>query len=358
MNTSIKLQAWESSGANDICVVGVGARTAVGASARAAAAAVRGGVSGLGLHMQFVDEGGARVAFASDPAIEPDAPVEQRMVYMLRAACEEALSQASGAFSAAPDCCVIALPEPRAGLPFDIESMLAAEQARNLMLALDSVRTFARGHAGGLMALQAAAQWLSQGDFQAILVIGVDSYHDAQTLRSLEIHGRLKCGEVRGGFPPGEAAGAVLLMRRSAAEHAELPVLARIRAAATGMEPNPLRATDPCIGEGLTAVIAGATTSVQLPRQEIALTYCDLNGERFRSEEFMFAQIRTQEAFVDAHDYLSPADCWGDVGAASGPLYVALAVESKLRGYSKGDVALLWAGSDAGYRSALTLTLD
>jgi 3-oxoacyl-[acyl-carrier-protein] synthase-1 len=134
-------------------------------------------------------------------------------------------------------------------------------------------------------------------------------------------------------------------------------VLANVRAAATAVEPNPLRGTEPCVGAGLTAAIASATQGLQLPHEAITFTYCDLNGERFRNEEFAFAQLRTQEAFVDANNYLSPADCWGDVGAASGPLYVALAAASKQRGYAKGAFPLLWAGSDGGYRSALTLSL-
>ncbi|MEO8921558.1 MAG: hypothetical protein ABI330_01785, partial [Caldimonas sp.] len=229
------------------------------------------------------------------------------MVEMMEAASEEALSEMLAASSLAPDCCVLAIPEPRAGLPADIASILAGALPRQLRLPQDSVRTLAHGHAGGLMALQAAARWLSQGDFQVALVIGVDSYHDAQTLRSLEIHRRLKSSQIRGGFPPGEAAGATLLVRSAVAERAGLPVLARLRSAATAMEPNPLRATEPCIGEGLTSVISAATRGLQLPQEQITLTYCDLNGERFRSEEFVFAQLRTQDAFADANDYLSPA---------------------------------------------------
>ncbi|MFM0521676.1 MULTISPECIES: hypothetical protein [Caballeronia] len=357
MNASVKTSAWTHSGPDDICVVGLGARTAVGASAPASAAAVRGGVSGVSLHKQFKDEDGEPVTFAADPVIDPDAPIAQRMAEMLRAAGEEALGDAAADSSACPDCCVLALPEPRAGLPSEIGSLLAAEQARHLGLSPDSVRTIARGHAGGLMAMQAAARWLARGDVQSVLVLGVDSYRDAGTLRSLEIRRRLKCSHVRGGFTPGEAAGAVLLTRRSVAERADLVIFSRIRAVATAVEPHPLRATEPCVGEGLTAAIAAATANLRLPAEEIALTYCDLNGERFRNEEFMFAQLRTQEAFIDANDYVSPADCWGDVGAASGPLYVALAAATRLRGYARGDHAMLWTGSDAGYRAALTLKL-
>lgn len=355
MNQPLKVSAWESAAADDdICVVGLGARTAVGIGAQATAAAVRGGISGLSLHPHFVDQGGELVAFACDPALDPDLPIVERMVAMLEDATDEALNSP---VSLTPDICLLALPEPRAGLPANLESILADAKARYLKLPCNAVRTLPRGHASGLMALQIAAQWLSRSDFQVVLVVGVDSYHDAQSMRSLELHRRLKCSQIRGGFPPGEAAGACLLVRRAVAEGAGLQVLAKIRAAATAVEPHALRGTEPCVGAGLTAAIACATQGLQVPQEEITITYCDLNGERFRSEEFAFAQLRTQDAFVDANDYLSPADCWGDVGAASGPLYVALAATSWQRGYAKGKFPLLWSGSDSGYRSALTLSL-
>src|SRR5262249_23983905 len=148
-----------------------------------------------------------------------------------------------------------------------------------LKLPRGAVRILSRGHAGGLMALQAASQWLERGEHQAVLVIGVDSYHEAQTLRSLEVHRRLKSSQVRGGFPPGRAAGACLLVREAAAVGAGLTTLAKIRVAATAVEPHPLRATEPCVGDGLTAAICAATRRQQLPQEEISFTYCDLNGE-------------------------------------------------------------------------------
>lgn len=356
MNDPLKVLSWEGASAGEhICIVGLGARTSVGASVQAMAAAVRGGISGLSLHPRFVDQGREPVSFACDPELDPELPLVERMAAMVHASTDEALTSAA---SITPDGCLLALPESRAGLPADLESMLAGMQALHLKLSRDAVRTLPRGHAGGLMALQAAAQWVARGDFQAVLVVGVDSYHDAQTMRSLELHRRLKCSQIRGGFPPGEAAGACLLVRKPVAERAGLQVLAKIRAAATAVEPNPLRGTEPCVGAGLTAAIASATQGLRLPQEEIAMTYCDLNGERFRNEEFAFAQLRTQDAFVDANNYFSPADCWGDVGAASGPLYVALAAASKQRGYARGPLSLLWAGSDSGYRSAVTLSLS
>ena len=59
---------------------------------------------------------------------------------------------------------------------------------------------------------------------------------------------------------------------------------------------------------------------------------------------------------MDAIDRLTPASCWGDVGA-SGPLFGALAIASGLRGYAKGPRAMLWTSSEGGQRGAAILHL-
>jgi 3-oxoacyl-[acyl-carrier-protein] synthase-1 len=355
MSSSAEVFAWKARSGEDVCICGVGARTAVGLTAAASAAAVRGSISGLALHPSFVDRDDEPVSFAADPVIDPDVPIAERMLHMLQSVAEEVRSQAPSTIKI--DCCWLALPEHRSGLPAELGNWFAA-QIVDTGLGREPVHTLSRGHAGGLIALQAAAEALSRGEVESALVIGVDSYHDLRTIQSLDMRRRLKAARNPGGFPPGEAAGACLLVRGTTARRYGIPVLARIRSAATAMEPHPLRSDDPCLGEALTAVVASAVSSLTPPHELITATYCDLNGERYRSEEFVYALLRTQEAFVDAHDYACPADCWGDVGAASGPLYAALAVASALRGYAKGPYPLLWTGSDLGHRSAVALELE
>jgi 3-oxoacyl-[acyl-carrier-protein] synthase-1 len=180
-----------------------------------------------------------------------------------------------------------------------------------------------------------------------------DSYLDPETLEWLDATGRLSSLENRNGFPPGEAAGACVLATTAVARSYGLPILAKVASTATTVEKIPIRSEGVCIGEGLTTAIKAVASS--LGEQRVAATYCDLNGERYRNEEWVYALLRVQEAFVDAHAYVSPADCWGDVGAASGPLFAALAIRAAQRGYSEGPSSLLWAGSESGYRSAVAL---
>jgi 3-oxoacyl-[acyl-carrier-protein] synthase-1 len=123
------------------------------------------------------------------------------------------------------------------------------------------------------------------------------------------------------------------------------------------MEQNLIKTDDICIGKGLSEAVAQVSSALKLPEEKIDATYCDLNGESYRSEEFAFTALRTQAAFVDSLDNITPADCWGDMGAASGPLFAILAVASSQRGYAKGPRSLLWTGSEGGQRSATLLHL-
>ena len=181
MSSLIEVAAWAPRPGADVCICGIGARTAVGLSAEASAAAVRGSISGLGLHPFFVDQEGEPVSFAADPAIDPDTPIAERMLRMVQSVSEEALGHSPSATSINVDCCWLALPEPRSGLAPNLDEWLGAAQADGLGLPNESVRTLLRGHAGGLMAVQGAALMLSRGEAEAALVIGVDSYHDRRT---------------------------------------------------------------------------------------------------------------------------------------------------------------------------------
>lgn len=339
----------------DVCICGIGARTPLGFSASASAAAVRGSISAIKEHPFLVDKEGEPVALAYDAFFDSDMKISLRMEEMLISAINEALGNKLATNGILPDQCIIGMPESRTGLPLETESIISSAVSNKFGLALSTIQIIKHGHASGLMAIQLAAQKISTGEINICLVACVDSYHDPATLEWLDNSGLLMSSSNRNGFPPGEAAGACLLVSSSIAKRYQLEIQAVIKAAAMGREKNSIRSTEICLGEGLSAVLKEIGMSLHLPQQAITATYCDLNGERYRNEEFVYTLLRMQEYFVDAHDYLSPADCWGDVGAASGPLFVSLAINANQRGYSKGPFPVLWAGSESGIRSAVLL---
>jgi 3-oxoacyl-[acyl-carrier-protein] synthase-1 len=279
------------------------------------------------------------------------------MKAMLLDAMTEALGSIMPARGSASFPCWIGLPEPRPGLPRSVAQFVRSLVSSECGMESRLVHLLQLGHSSGLMALQAAASKISSEEIDFCLVACVDSYYDRATLEWLDGKALLLSSENRNGFIPGEGAAACLLASHTAAHRHRLPVLATLRAVSTAVEPHTIRGTEVCLGDGLTAVLKSVIASLQRPEQAITATYCDLNGERYRNEELVYALLRTQEAFVDAHDYQCPADCWGDVGAASGPLFASLAIASYQRGYAKGTLPVLWTGSESGYRAAVLLRL-
>jgi 3-oxoacyl-[acyl-carrier-protein] synthase-1 len=341
-------------------MLGLGARTPIGRTVWASAAAVRAGVCGFREHPYMVDTAGEPMRIASAPWLEITMESTPRMAALLLPAIDEALAPLSalGAGTGLRIGLALALPAPRPGQA----SNLAAE----LLAAIDAQqpRRFARttsfelGHAAGYLALAAARAGCARGAFDVCVVAGADSYLSPETLEWVEA-----CDQLHGsgplnnawGFIPGEGAGAVLLGAPMVGHRLGLPPLGILRAIGVGTETKLIKTDTVCIGEGLTQAFRAALDGL-LPGERVDDVYCDMNGEPFRADEFGFAALRTGEHFRAASDFVAPADCWGDVGAASAPLHLALAAIAQRKHYAKGPLAMTWGSSESGERGAALLS--
>ena len=156
------------------------------------------------------------------------------------------------------------------------------------------------------------------------------------------------------GFIPGEAASAVLLVSDRSAEKNGLMPVAQLLGIGTAFEQNRIKTPTVCIGEGMTLAFRKALAAA--PRDcKVSEIYCDMNGEPYRADEFGFATVRTAARFADAGRFHTPADCWGDIGAATGPLLVGLAAIAHQKGYTEGPLAFVWSSSENGERCAALL---
>jgi len=339
-------------------VVATGARTPVGLRAPTSAAAVRAGICRHGFHPKMLDGAGDPLRFALDGRLDPEvygtARAESLALTALRECLEPLASRAP-----VPLSLWMGFPEERPGwLRTDTDAVMRV-LTRELegRARLHDAMSVPLGHASGLVALELALRQLEGGHTCACVIGGVDTYLHPATLDWIDESRRLSTTANRSGFVPGEAAGFVLITTDATARAWGLPALATIRGVGTSVEPNTPGSGRACTGEALTAAIASATASLHLPQEKVATTYCDLNGERHRTEELLYVPLRLPAPFVDANRHESPADAWGDVGAASGPLYLCLAVASAERRYARGPYVLAWASSDGGTRAAATLTL-
>jgi 3-oxoacyl-[acyl-carrier-protein] synthase-1 len=340
-------------------VVSVGASTSVGRDAWSSAAAVRAGITGFVQHPHLVDSIGEPIRLAMAPWLDVEMPAISRFTELLWPAIDQALVPLDAAAEGARLALALALPAGRPGVPGDLEQVLRTQLARRYEGRFAAIALFPHGHAAGLIALDAACAKLAQGAFDACVVAGVDSWVNADALDWLDgceqIHGAGPLNNAWG-FIPGEGAGALLIVGEAFVSRLGSAPLVRVLTTGRGLEANRIKTETICIGEGLTSALREAIGGVP-SSSTISDVYCDMNGEPYRADEFGFAGVRVKERFQSLSDFVAPADCWGDVSAASGPLFVALAAIAGLKGYAKGRFALAWASSEEGERSAVSLEL-
>jgi 3-oxoacyl-[acyl-carrier-protein] synthase-1 len=330
-----------------VYVIGAGAQTPVGRSVLAAAAAVRCGISAYAEHPYMIDRHGEPMVVAGAGWLDEALPADERVAVLGADAAREALAPLADrlAWLGGP------LPVHLALSAENLPDASARERVLGALLAgagLDAsrveVEVVTDGHAGGLLALERAAWRLRAGQAHACLVGGADSWLDPERLEAIDVAGRLHSVNESWGFTPGEGAGFVALATGAAAAPLGLAPLAELVGVATAHETKCMGTRTVCIGEGLTT----AFRAVLDPRWPVAHAYCDFNGETYRAEEYGFAVCRTSDRFVDAGSFTAGAECWGDVGAASAPLGVGLAVAAWARGYAPGAAQLVWGSSATG----------
>jgi 3-oxoacyl-[acyl-carrier-protein] synthase-1 len=344
--------------ANPVYIVATGVRTPAGLQAAPAAAAMRAGISVLREHPFMIDQAGEPMRGALDPELDPGVMGPARLL----ALAETALREACLPFSEKGDYLFrlpvfLGLPEFRPGFtPQDAERVRTGLTRFNgLPVALQEVNIFARGHAAGLLALAKAVEQMQQGNIEACLVGGVDSYFHPDTMEWLDRNRQLGGTVSRSGFFPGEGAGFCLLMAWRTCKKLGLNAQIKVRSVVTGKETKLIKTEDVCLAEGLSAAVGKAVRALQPREQRINDIICDLNGERYRGEEWGIVCLRMSQFFDDSTAYVSPAECWGDMGAASGPLFAMLVCQAAARGYSKGPRTMLWASSEGGDRAVALL---
>jgi 3-oxoacyl-[acyl-carrier-protein] synthase I len=349
-----RMRANDGQCAMDTCVIGVGAYTPVGLTAASAAAAVRAGIPGFREHPYVSDRQTQPMIVAPVPLLDLKSTGLERFESLLLQPLGEALSAAPKDTLAIP--LILGLPPQRPGRPPNLEQELLTILRAETRVG--SVECISAGHSSGLMALELAYQRIQNGSIELCLVGGIDSYLHPETLEWLEANGQLHGGDNAYGFIPGEAAGFCLLSSSAAVERARSHPLARVRVVATAREPNLIKTDSICLGRGLTDVFRKVLAGLSSPEDQVGHTICDMNGEPYRADEYGFTVARVSPRFVDASDFVAPADCWGDVGAASGPLFVNLVVAAGLRGCGRAQHNLLWTSSETGERSAAILYYD
>lgn len=339
-------------------VAGVGMVTAIGEDTRATLAALEAGTRRMG-DVAIVDLAGDRMAGAFAMPVHAALEGGARCVALAWSALRECLAEAGPCDGRTA--LFVCAPLPWAPIPDVFAPVLApvrdewsalvdalAEEAEIRGLRVPSALRVlvARGHAGGVLALQRAAALFARGEASQALIVGLDAHGERATLERLDVLGMLKSNRSLDGFTPGEAA-AVLCVRPAAA--GARGVLVR----GLGLE---VECERPSTARALTSAVAHAIEEWGGETKRIGTVAIDLNGERERAKEWSFAAMRTIYREHAAPTLVHPADRMGDVGAASVPLLVGL-LARRLK-ESRTASALAVASSVDSLRGAVVLDLS
>ncbi|ABC32360.1 3-oxoacyl-(acyl-carrier-protein) synthase [Hahella chejuensis KCTC 2396] len=269
----------------------------------------------------------------------------RRMLQLLAVALEQ-LKISEKVTSPTP--CFINLPE-KLSLRKTVAPQTLQEINRLTGLSIDWLhsRVYHQGRAGGYSALADAYRLVSEGVVKTALVAGVDSCRCLKTLGTWESEGRLLLSHVGDGFLPGEGAGCLLL---SAADENSKVIL---DPPGVSQEEAHYYSDQVCRGDGLTAAMLAACDQLNSPVQQII---CGLNGEHSPTKEWGVAVSRLGDKLDNNASIMHPADCYGDIGAATAPVLVALSAYMLEQGDVEGPV-LTWSASDYETRGAAALSI-
>lgn len=323
--------------------------TPIGLNASQTCAAVRGGVCAFVVLEKGLDPMGYPITgapFVTDPL---DLPTPDVVTHAALTAGREALRD--GGVTAGRRI-VVALASSEGGRPGFSLDLAAIEVALRSELNADhevTFRTYADGHAAGATALRDMADHLRNSSDAVGLLVGADSLLAPETITHLSRSGRLKSPIRPRGLIPGQAAAALVV--QSTLTRAVGRPYCRILGIGIAQEPVPVGRDEPCQGRGLTEAIRAALSEAGWPPDSVSRIYCDLNGEEYRGHEWMLAMCRVLTSPSVTH----PADCIGDIGAASFPLLAGMAALAFSRESLRGDRAVAWVSSDSGTRGAVCL---
>lgn len=270
-------------------------------------------------------------------------------------------SQRSGATPLGKECkVVVALPNFGARYPLLADCSEETVQAlfRRAMRSFvgeagpsfDEAAVVFTDEAGTVGVLDQAAMLLRTEDAHRVLVLFVDSYVDAASVRWLQQCGRFADEDQPSGLQPGEAGAAVVLIRPERAEE-KVCTWASAGPSLSSSEYPAGGSSDEVdmTGHRLASVLRDCLQRAGMVDPFEGALVLDLNGEHWKAKQFGGAlSILGSRLAISARDLQVPCSSVGFVGCATLGVALALAFENGLRQRAGWHRALLIAQSHQG----------
>lgn len=206
--------------------------------------------------------------------------------------------------------------------PLDAEFLKMLSQQAGIKLDSALSRIIATGRAGGLATINLAFRYFASSDKNFAIVGGVDTFYDGRMLQILLEEDRLLTGGNMDGFIPGEGAAFILLSKQKLPLFKDSNKFVGIYEPGLANETGYRGSQEPYRGDGLASAVSTALDNAKTDK--IKTLYSSMNGESFFAKEHGIALIRNSDLLEENIKIEHPADCFGDLGAAAGPVMTGL----------------------------------
>lgn len=332
-----------------IAIKSTGLVTPVGLSAPATCAAIRAKISNP-TETRFIGSDGEWIMAHQVPLEKPWRGLTKlgRMAAMAISECLEGVPREE--WGKLPLLlCVAEKERPGRFDGLDDQLFLEIEQELDTRFAPESA-TVAQGRVSVGIALAQARKVIQQCGQDLVLIAAVDSMITWPTLSHYEKRDRILTARNSNGFMPGEGAGA-LLVGTPNGRGREL--------VCTGIgfarEPAHIDSEEPLRADGLSQAIKLALADAGCQMHEMDFRITDNSGEQYSFKEATLAASRILRNRRHEFDIWHPAECTGEVGAASGASMISVALAACDKQYTKGPNILAHMANDSGQRVALSL---
>jgi uncharacterized protein (TIGR02270 family) len=253
--------------------------------------------------------------------------------------------------------------EPAPRTPASFESSRIAEELLPLLARLTGLhiareyqRVFSGDAVGFLHALAQAQQALHEGRLDRCILGGIDSLVAPQRLEALKALGLLKIPGQPSRMLPGEAAAFLVLERQRDARQRGAQVLAICEGIRGATHPPGTWEGAAKAGRNLAGHLAGTLASLADGGRHPGRIIGGLNGHDRRAYAWGHALPIVGPHPFGSLPLWSPAESFGELGAATGPVAICMAVRDFARGITASPHSLVWLMGDEGDSGSFHVT--
>jgi 3-oxoacyl-[acyl-carrier-protein] synthase-1 len=334
-----------------LAITGTGMVTGVGLNAPASCAAIRCAIDNF-QETRFMDSGGEWIIGCEVPLEKPWRG-RTKLIKLAAAAISECLKNNRKIEPRATPLVLCVSEQSRSGRILEDNNQFFLDLQGELRLEFHpKSRVIAMGHVSIVVALKHARDLFAQQRVKHVLIAATDSFLVAPTLAAYEEKERLLTSNNSNGFIPGEAGAALVVEPVYRNEQPQLICLGL----GFGTEKAHVDSEQPLRADGLVAAIKDSLADSGCDMGDLDFRITDISGEQYQFKEASLALSRILRKRKEEFDIWHPADCIGEVGAAMGPVMLAVLKTASEKRYSKGNRILAHLGNDDGKRSAMVFS--